>query len=235
MNEKKRKISTCVYVHSIFHHWACILIFEGHFVEYVCWWELVCELSETLHYLYSGFMYFESEMSDFLLRALYYCLFHHYIHCWCDFTSCLIWVDHYSSSCYLLCHHPHFAFDSSPLSYPCSSLTTTYSQFDTSCASSLHISLSDHFSSLSLILIMFTLGTLRAMAHEIFCTCCISYMRAWVLIIGYLSLVSLHFYYPITLAYITSCILRPPWGHGIRCRLGQPLLRPRLRLGCFFF
>ena len=149
MNEKKRKISTCVYVHSILHHWACILMFEGHFVEYVCWWELVCELSETLHYLYSGFMYFESEMSDFLLRALYYCLFHHYIHCWCDFTSCLIWVDHYSSSCYLLCHHPRFAFYSSPLSYPCSSLTTTYSYFDTSCASSLHISLSDHFSSLS--------------------------------------------------------------------------------------
>ena len=127
MNEKKRKISTCVYVHSILHHWACILMFEGHFVEYVCWWELVCELSETLHYLYSGFMYFESEMSDFLLRALYYCLFHHYIHCWCDFTSCLIWVDHYSSLCYLLRHHPRFAFDSSLLSYPCSSLTTTYS------------------------------------------------------------------------------------------------------------
>ena len=81
------------------------------------------------------------------------------------------------------------------------------------------------------IVIMFTLGTLRAMAHEIFCTCCISYMRAWVLIIGYLSLVFLHFYYPITLAYITSCVLRPPWGYGIRCRLQQPLLRLHLRLG----
>ena len=43
-------------------------------------------------------------------------------------------------------------------------------------------------------------------------------------IIGYLSLVSFHFYYPITLAYVTSCVLRPPWGHGIRCRLRQPLL-----------
>ena len=28
-------------------------------------------------------------------------------------------------------------------------------------------------------------------------------------IIGYLSLVSLHFFHPITLAYITSCVLRP--------------------------
>ena len=57
------------------------------------------------------------------------------------------------------------------------------------------------------------------MAHGIYCTCCISYMRAWVLIIGYLSLVSLRFYHPITLAYITSRVLRPPWGHGIRYRL----------------
>ena len=38
------------------------------------------------------------------------------------------------------------------------------------------------------------------------------------LTIGYLGLVSLHFYYLITLAYVMSCVLRPPWGHGIRCR-----------------
>ena len=43
-------------------------------------------------------------------------------------------------------------------------------------------------------------------------------------IIGYLNLVSLHFYHPITLAYVTSRILRPPWGHGIKCRLWQPPL-----------
>ena len=29
-------------------------------------------------------------------------------------------------------------------------------------------------------------------------------------IIGYLGLVSLHSYYPIALAYVTSCVLRPP-------------------------
>ena len=45
------------------------------------------------------------------------------------------------------------------------------------------------------------------------------------LIIGYLSLVSLHFFHPITLAYVTSRVLRPPWGHEIRCYLWQPLLR----------
>ena len=42
--------------------------------------------------------------------------------------------------------------------------------------------------------------------------------------IGYLGLVSLHFYHPITLAYVTSRVLRPPWGYGIRCHLWQPLL-----------
>ena len=56
-------------MHSILHHWACILMFEGHFIEYVCWWELVCELSETFHYLYSCFIYFKSEMSDISLRS----------------------------------------------------------------------------------------------------------------------------------------------------------------------
>ena len=45
------------------------------------------------------------------------------------------------------------------------------------------------------------------------------------LIIGYLSLVSLHFFHPITLTYVTSRVLRPPWGHEIICYLWQPLLR----------
>ena len=44
------------------------------------------------------------------------------------------------------------------------------------------------------------------------------------LIIGYLSLVSLHFFHPITLAYFTSRVLRPPWGHEIRHYLWQSSL-----------
>ena len=47
-------------------------------------------------------------MSDLLLGALGHYPFHHYIHYWCDFTPCLIWVDHYSSLCYLFHHHPRF-------------------------------------------------------------------------------------------------------------------------------
>ena len=41
---------------------------------------------------------FVREMSDLLLRTPSHCPFHHYIHYWCDFTSCLIWVDHHFSS-----------------------------------------------------------------------------------------------------------------------------------------
>ena len=53
-------------------------------------------------------------------------------------------------------------------------------------------------------------------------------------IIGYLGLVSLHFYYLITLAYITSRVLRPLWGHGIICRLRQPLLRQVFEIWLIF-
>ena len=45
------------------------------------------------------------------------------------------------------------------------------------------------------------------------------------LVIRYLSLVSLHFFHPITLAYVMSHVLWPPWGYEIRCYLWQPLLR----------
>ena len=52
-------------------------------------------------------------------------------------------------------------------------------------------------------------------------------------IIGYLGLVSLHFYYLITLTYVTSRVLRPPWGHGIRCRPRHPYLDGCLRFGWY--
>ena len=78
-----------------------------------------------------------------------------------------------------------------------------------------HITISSFCFIRLLIDIIFTLGILRFMAHDIFYIYCILYMRAWVLIIGYLGLVSLHFYHLITLAYVTSRVLRPPWGHDI--------------------
>ena len=93
----------------------------------------------------------ESEMSDLLLGALGYCLFHHYIHYWCDFTPYLIWVDHHFS---LYTHYFAIilviACDSSHSLHPSYSfLTLTYSRFNFSLPSFLCISLSVWFTSLS--------------------------------------------------------------------------------------
>ena len=85
----------------------------------------------------------------FLLEALCHCPFHHYIHWWCDFTSCWIWADHHSSSCSLLHHHSRFSFwfihCVSPLVL---FLQQPISRFVSLFASSLYISLSVWFSSL---------------------------------------------------------------------------------------
>ena len=168
------------------------------------------------------FVYFKSGMSDLLLGTLGHCLFHHYVHCWCDFISCLVWVDHYSSSCYLLHHHPRFTFDSSILSYHYSFLIATHFQvWHFLCIIITHLIISLIFLHYLVVVIIFTLGTFRSIAHDFL------YMLTWghgFLIIGYLDLVSLHFYHPITLAYVRSRFLRPPWGHGIRCHLRQPPL-----------
>ena len=65
-------------------------------------------------------------------RALGHCLFHYYIHCWCDLTSCLIWVDHHFFFLHIHCFAIILiiAFDSSPLLHPLFFLTLTYSKFD---------------------------------------------------------------------------------------------------------
>ena len=179
---------------------------------------------------------FVREMSDLLLRTPSHCPSHHYIHYWCDLTSCLTWVDHYLSSrihCFAIifivaCDSSHslhvlFSPHSDPSQVRCSFLIII-----------THITISSSCFICLLIDIIFTLGVLRSMAHEVRYTCCISYMRAWVLIIGYLSLVFFRFYHPITLAYVTSRVLRPPWGHGIRCRLQQPLLGQVIEIWLIF-
>ena len=53
-----------------------------------------------------------------------------------------------------------------------------------------------------------------------FSTHCISCTRGMGIIsLGSLSLVSFHFFHLITLAYVTSCVWRPPWGHDFTLRL----------------
>ena len=66
--KKKRKISTCVYVHSIIHHWACILITDSlrgsrslsfpSLHSLLVWLHSMFDLSlSSLFFLYSLFRY----------------------------------------------------------------------------------------------------------------------------------------------------------------------------------
>ena len=170
-----------MYVHSILHYWACKLISEGHFIEYVYCWEFVCEIFEILFYLYS-LCHISLEWDEWPScrdsGSLSYSSLHHY---WCDFTPCLVWVDHQFSS-YIHCFsiilviacdsshslHPLVLFLHWPipgLIFPLHHSCVSYYQFDLS-----HRLIID---------VIFTLGTLRSMAHELFHTCCILYMRVW--------------------------------------------------------
>ena len=63
-------------------------------------------------------------------------------------------------------------------------------------------------------IITFCVGILRSATHEVFSTHCISCMKGMRIIsLRFFSLVSFHFFHLISLAYVTSRILRPPWNH----------------------
>ena len=62
---------------------------------------------------------------------------------------------------------------------------------------------------------IFILDNLRSMFYEILYAYCILYTRVWGFIIGIIEPSFPSFIYPIILAYITSQVLRPPWGHDI--------------------
>ena len=191
-------------MHSILHCWACMLMFEGHYIEYVYWWEFVCELSETLHSLYSFLSYvlrarwvaFSRDSGSLSYPSLRSLLI------WILSMSDLSWsllpfvlLVSSSFSFLLLIHHPHLTSCHFFLPRPCiPSLTLHVHRSNTS---RYHIIFLHHL----VIDITFTLGIIMSMAHELFHTYCILYMRTWVLITGYLGLVSFHFYHPITLAY----------------------------------
>ena len=132
------------------------------------------------------------EMSDLLLRVLGHCPFHHYIDCWCDFYS-IFW-----SEFIIIPFYVFIISSSSSLLFSIHLLRFTPCSFPTMTYFSLHHPYTSlyQFNLLHCLIIdiIFTLGTLRSTTHEIFYTCCILYMRVWVLIIGYLSLVFLHIF-----------------------------------------
>ena len=166
-------------MHSILHHWACILIFDSHFIEYVFWWKFVCELSEIIFVFVftSSHLFFESEMSDLFLGALGHYPLHHYIHC--NETSLHVWLEliiTFSSYIHCFAIILIITFDSSPLLH---SLVIFLRWSIPGLIFSMHHCYISHYQfdllHCLIIDILFTLDTLRSMAHELFYTCCILY------------------------------------------------------------
>ena len=62
-------------------------------------------------------------------------------------------------------------------------------------------------------IITFRVGILRSATHDVFYALHLMHEGYGIISLGLLSLVSFRFFHPITLAYVTSCVLRPPWGH----------------------
>ena len=211
--KKKKKAHVCI----IFYHWVCISVFENRFVGClligVRMWasrDLSFFVFILLYVLRARWVAFSEELWVIVHSIIVFVI---------DVISFHIWFERIITRSRILCfiiilvsllfHHFH--------STPYSVLTvTSFFGFGTLFASSLYVSSSVWFFLHCIIVVtMFTVGIFRFMAHEVFYTCCILYMRAWVLIIGYLGLVSFHFYHPITLAFVTSWVLRPHWGHDI--------------------
>ena len=189
-----------------------LLMFEGHFIEYVCWWEFVCKLSKTPHSLYSLCRIFWEWVEWPSLRgsrSLSIPSLHSWLmllHFMFDLSGSLLLFAFFisPSSSFLLLIYP-LCFT------PCSFITTTHSKSDTFFASSLHISLSVQLSSLLCYCYHIHIKHPQVHGSRVSIHVAFSYMRAWVFfIIRYLGLVFLHFFHPITLAYITSCVLRLP-------------------------
>ena len=154
---------------------------------------------------------FVRETSDFPLVSLDPCSIHHSVYFGCDYFPCFDagWPSLTFLSLRLL---PSLFYSSVSLHLTSSNffLFSSSLMFDLSSASTLYSCLSDMFIPLSSLLVWGPLGP----GLMTFSTHCISCMRGmWIISSGSLSLVSLHFFHPITLAYVTSRVWRPPWGH----------------------
>ena len=138
------------------------------------------------------------------------CLIRHYIHFYVTYLHALMQVDHHLLS-YLFVF---FYFCSITLFCSTSSnsfIFSSYLMFYLGSTPTLYYCLLDmsfiyyHF---------FVWEPLGPWLMRFFSTHCISCMRGMGIIsLGSLSLISFRFFHPITLAYITSHVLRPSWNH----------------------
>ena len=125
------------------------------------------------------------------------------------YLHALMQVDHHSLFYLFVCFYLYFI----PPFHSTSSdffLFSSYLMFDLGSTSTLYSCLFDIFIPLSSLFVWGSLG----MWLMIFSTYCISCMRGMRIIsLRLLGLVSFRFFHPKTLAYATSRVLRPPWGH----------------------
>ena len=129
-----------------------------------------------------------------------------------------MWADHHSFFYLFAFYYLYFI----PPFHPTSSdviLFSSCSMFDLGSVSTLYSFLFDVTIYLSSLFVWGSLG-LELMT---FSTHCISCMRGMGIIsLGSLGLVSFHFFHPINLAYVTSRVWRPPWGHYFTSCLAAP-------------
>ena len=59
-----------------------VVVIEDCFIEFIYWWEFVCELSNPLPLGVCLVHFYVRETNDLFLRTLDYCLFYHFIHWW---------------------------------------------------------------------------------------------------------------------------------------------------------
>ena len=153
---------------------------------------------------------FMRETNDFSLGSLDPCPICHYIHFHMIYVHTLMQVDHHSHFYLFAFFYLYFI----PLFHSTSSdsfffliLLDVWLKFN------IHI-LFLLIRCVHSFIITFCVGILRSATHEVFSTHCISCMKGMRIIsLRFFSLVSFHFFHLISLAYVTSRVLRPPWNH----------------------
>ena len=152
-------------------------------------------------------VYFESEMSDLLLSAQV--IVHSIITFIIDVTSLHVRFERFITPLcvlrfiLLLIHHPHLT--------PCPFLTATLIPSLTLPMHHLYTSLYQIIFLHCLVIdIIFTLGIFRSMAHELFYTCCILYIKAWVFYYWVFGPSFSSFLLPHLPSLRTSRVLSPP-------------------------
>ena len=146
------------------------------------------------------------DASDLSLGFLNPCHIRHYINFYVTYLHSLKQVDHHSlfhlSAFSYLYFIPSFHSISSYFF-----LFSSYSMFDFGSVSTLYSCLFDVSIHLSSFFLWEPLGP-GLMTFSMHCISCMRGMG--VISLGSLSLVSIHFVHPITLAYVMSRVLRPP-------------------------